>query len=215
MKPLWPHISVDLKRRIESVGRRHKYRADEIIFSEGENADFLPIIISGRVKMSHPYSSGKEVIIGIFGEGEMFAVPPVFDGAPYPASAFAMEETTIIAISRKEVMRLFAESNEFALAIVEWMCSMLRDKTSIIQSFAISSPERRVASVLLRLAENSSTDVPLRVTLRRRDIAEMAGLTTETTIRTTGKLAARGLLKIERGKIILEATQPLRDFLAN
>lgn len=164
--------------------------------------------------MCHPFSSGKEVIIGIFGPGEIFAVPPVFDDEPYPASAFAMDQSELIVIGRDAVMKLFSESEEFALAIVKWMCSMLRDKTAIIQSLAVSSPERRIASVLLRLADNAPTSAPLQITLRRREIAEMAGLTTETTIRTTTKLAARGLLKIERGKIILETTEPLRAFLA-
>ncbi|MER3430952.1 MAG: hypothetical protein C4325_07435 [Blastocatellia bacterium] len=214
MKPIWPDISHSLKARIESVGRRRTYVPDEIIYLEGEQAEFLPIVMSGRVKICHPYSSGQEVIIALFASGEAFGIPPVFDREPYPASAFAMDETTILAVDRTDAVNLFAESNEFAFAIVECMCRMLRDKTAIIQSLATASAERRVASVLLRLAENTKTGVPIRVTLRRREIAEMAGLATETAIRTTGKLAARGLLKIERGKIIVEATQPLRDFLA-
>ncbi|MCV4633652.1 hypothetical protein OFB83_34185, partial [Escherichia coli] len=72
-------------------------------------------------------------------------------------------------------MKLFAESEEFAFAVVKWMCSMLRDKTAIIQSLAVSSPERRIASVLLRLADNAPANAPFQITLRRREIAEMAG----------------------------------------
>lgn len=214
MKSFWPHASESLRSRISALGNRRLFQRDEVIFLQGDRAVFLPLVLSGRVKMCHPFSSGKEVIIGIFGPGEIFAVPPVFDDEPYPASAFAMDQSELIVIGRDAVMKLFSESEEFALAIVKWMCSMLRDKTAIIQSLAVSSPERRIASVLLRLADNAPTSAPLQITLRRREIAEMAGLTTETTIRTTTKLAARGLLKIERGKIILETTEPLRAFLA-
>ncbi len=46
--------------------------------------------------MIHFLEAGKEVIIGIFQDGEMFAVPPIFDGAPYPATAIAMERTKIL-----------------------------------------------------------------------------------------------------------------------
>ncbi|MCA1625356.1 MAG: cyclic nucleotide-binding domain-containing protein [Acidobacteria bacterium] len=52
------------------------------MFAEGEAAIFLPLIISGKVKMVHFLELGKEVIISIFQKGEMFAVPPVFDGEP-------------------------------------------------------------------------------------------------------------------------------------
>jgi CRP/FNR family cyclic AMP-dependent transcriptional regulator len=214
MKPFWPNISNELRSTISSLGKRRIFLGDEIIFLQGDKADFLPIVISGRVKMCHPFTSGKEVIIGIFGPGEMFAVPPVFDNEPYPASAFAIEQTELITIARDRVMKLFAESEEFAFAVVKWMCSMLRDKTAIIQSLAVSSPERRIASVLLRLADNAPANAPFQITLRRREIAEMAGLTTETTIRTTTRLAARGILKIDRGKIILETIEPLRALLS-
>jgi CRP/FNR family transcriptional regulator len=198
---------------LEKYGRSKTFQPNEEIFAEGETADFLPFILNGQVKMVRFPEVGKEIIIGIFNIGEMFAIPPVFDGAPYPATAIAMHETKLLLLYRADFFRLLRESHEFSFAVIEWMCRMLRDKTSVIKNLATASPEHRVGNILLRLAEKESSQRPIKIALRRQDIAEMAGLTTETTIRATRRLAQKNLIKIIHGKIILDSPEHLKEFL--
>lgn len=216
MKPVLETVSGDLLESLKKAGRTKTFKAGAEIFAEGEQADFLPVILSGKVKMIHFLEAGKEVIIGIFARGEMFAVPPVFDGEPYPATALAMEKSKILLLYRKDFLRLLEESSEFSFAVIGWMCEMLREKTGAIQNLATASPEHRAGNVIVRLSKNESSQIePIIITVRRQDIAEMAGLTTETTIRAVRKLAGKNLIRIERGKIIIDDLQPLREFLAN
>lgn len=215
MKDLISTASEALRTEIEALSRRHSYVEKEQVFSEGELAEFLPIVASGSVKMIHFLQPGKEVIIGIFGPGEMFAVPPVFDGGKYPSTAVAMEETELYLLSRDHFLDLIRRSDEFAFAVIAWMCEMLREKTATIQNLATASPEHRVATVLLKLASREASSVPVRIELRRQEIAEMAGLTTETTIRVIRRLADRGLLQINRGKVVIDPAGPLRDHARN
>ncbi len=70
----------------------------------------------------------------------MFAVLPMFDGAPYPA-AVAMEKTKILLLNGKDFLRLLQESSKFSFAVISWMCEMLREKTATIQNLATASPE--------------------------------------------------------------------------
>ncbi len=202
-----------LAETLKKTANSRKFYANEEIFAEGDEAIFLPVVLRGKIKMVRFPEVGKEIIIGIFSDGEMFAVPPVFDGAPYPATAIAMEETELLLLYRKDFLRLLRELPEFSFAIIGWMCEMLREKTSVIKNLATASPEHRIANILLRLAEKENTGIPVKVSLRRQDIAEMAGLTTETTIRATRKLAEKNLIKITHGKIILDSIEDLRDFL--
>lgn len=215
MQPLLETIGGDLAESLQKSGRTKSFKDGEQIFREGETARFLPVILTGKVKMISFPEAGKELIVGVFGGGEMFAVPPVFDGAPYPATAVAMEKTKILLIRRADFLRLLGASSEFSFAVIGWMCQMLRVKTAAIQNLATASPERRAGNILLRLTENKATATePTTISLRRRDIAEMAGLTVETTIRAVRRLAAKNLIKIERGKIIIDDLEPLREFLA-
>ncbi len=205
----------DLTELLTKNGRKKAFQTNQEIFREGENAEFLPFVLNGKVKMVRFPDVGKEVIISVFSNGEIFAVPPVFDGEPYPATVIAMEETELLLLHREDFLRLLRESHEFSFAIIGWMCEMLREKTSVIKNLATASPEHRVGNVLLRLAEKQQTDgtKPIKISLRRQDIAEMAGLTTETTIRAARRLAEKNLITITRGKITLEATEDLQDFL--
>ena len=87
---------------------------------------------------------------------------------------------------------------------------MLRDKTATIHNLATASPDTRVATILLKLSVKEPGDKPVRIKLRRQDIARMAGLTTETTIRAVRRLADDGVVKIDHGKIIVDDTSGLK-----
>jgi CRP/FNR family transcriptional regulator len=212
MKPLFENISPELIEKLESSGNKRSYGEDQEIFARGDKADFLPIVLSGAVKMIRNPDVGKEVIIGIFRTGEMFAVPPVFDGAPYPSTAIAVEKTELLQISRNDFLDILRDSPEFAFQVIGWTCEMLREKTSMIRTLATASPEHRVGRVLIKLAEDAAA-LPFRVPVRRQDIAEMASLTTETTIRVIRRFAEQQLLRIEHGKVFIDSMEPLQDFL--
>lgn len=207
--------NTDLANDLKRAGILKKFSGNELIFSEGDDALFLPIVIEGSVKMVRFPEPGKEVIISVFGSGEMFAVPPVFDGEPYPATVIAMEDTELLLLRREDFLKMLRESPDLSFAVIGWMCGMLREKTAVIKNLATASPEHRVGNVLLRLVDKHTADdeKPMKIALRRQDIAEMAGLTTETTIRATRKLAERKLIRIVRGKIILDSTEDLENFL--
>lgn len=213
MKKILEIADKNLIENLQKFARRKSFSENQIVFSEGDSSDFLPIVETGKVKMVRFPEAGKEVIIGIFEDGEMFAIPPVFDGGKYPSTAIAMEETTLFLLYRQDFLRLLRESHEFSFAVIGWMCEMLREKTATIKNLATASPEHRVGNVLLRLAKKENTENAVKILLRRQDIAEMAGLTTETTIRVIRKLAEKDLVKIVHGKIILEQPERLRRFL--
>jgi CRP/FNR family transcriptional regulator len=215
MKPLLSEISAELTALLEKRGKLHTYLPGKHLFTEGDEALFLPIVRSGNVKMVHMLDSGKEIIIGIFGEGEMFAVPPVFDGKKYPSTAVAMDKTKLLLIHRSDFLDLLRESSEFAFAVIEWMTEMLREKTATIQNLATASPEHRVGTVLLKLAGSGDVKLPVRISLRREDIGRIAGLTTETTIRVVRRLADKKLLRIEHGKIFIDDPAPLRRYVTH
>lgn len=213
MRQLLANISPELAASLNTCGHKRSYSSDQEIFAEGDSAEFLPIVISGAVKMFRSPEPGKEVIIGIFRDGEMFAVPPVFDGGPFPASAMAIEETQLLQINREKFLKLLSESAEFAYAVIAWTCEMLREKTSIIRNLATASPEHRVGNILVKLTEARNSEFPLKIAVRRQDIAEMASLTTETTIRVIRRFAELGMVRIVHGKIFIDAIEPLRRFL--
>ncbi len=214
MQNLIEGAGTDLVKVLRERSNRRTFYPGEEVFAAGDEALFLPIVMSGRVKMIHFLEPGKEVMIGIFGEGEMFAVPPVFDGKVYPATAVAMEESQLLLLQRGQFLELLRESSEFSFAVLGWMSEMLREKTATIRNLATASPEHRIGNVLLKLAGADGDVPPIRIALRREDIGRIAGLTTETTIRVVRRMAEKDLLRIDHGKIFIDDPQRLTKHLS-
>ncbi len=206
-------INEQLTDSILKRGAKRTFAAGKEIFAEGDQANFLPFVLSGTVKMVRFPEPGKEVIIGVFSAGEVFAIPPALDGKRFPATAVAMEESKLLLLPQNEFRSLMASSPEFSSAIMDRMCGLLRQRTETVQILATPSAEHRVASVLVRLAGEINNGETKKIGHRRQDIAEMAGLTIETTIRSIRKLADRGLVEIVRGKIHIDSVEPLQAFI--
>ncbi|MCB1025708.1 MAG: Crp/Fnr family transcriptional regulator [Acidobacteria bacterium] len=206
--------SEKLVKRILDVGRLRTFQTGERIFSEGDPAEFLPIVLNGKIKVVRFLDQGKEVIINIFQNGEIFAIPPVIDGKRYPATAIAMDVSKMLLIYRQDFLMLTERSEEFSSMTVERMCLLLRETTSSITNLLTASSERRVGNVIVRLAKKDGGNGPIKIALRRQDIADMAGLTTETTIRAIRRLADKTAITILRGKIIVEDLKNLEAFLS-
>lgn len=205
-------LNKPLQEKLTAPGRERLINIGEELFREGQPPRFLPIILSGKVKIVKFLEKGKEAIINIFSDGDTFVIPPLIDNQPYPATAIAMEPTRLIQIEREDFLELLRYEPEFAAAITTELSKLLREKNTVIRELATQSPEHRILVTLLRIVEKSgeSAGAPIVIKLRRQDIAEMAGLTTETTIRVIRQLAERNIVKIERGKIIVEKPEVLK-----
>jgi CRP-like cAMP-binding protein len=213
MLPILQNNSPELNRKLLQRCVKKKFSVNQQIFAENDPADFLPIVLEGKIKMVRFPDIGKEIIIGVFQAGEIFAIPPALDGKRFPATAVAMEDSQLLFLPRSDFLSLMKESGEFSEFVMTRMCGLLRDRTETVQILATPSSEQRVASVLLRLVNENSGDQPAKITLRRQDIAEMSGLTIETTIRSIRSLAQKGCVEIIRGKIIIKHPEQLEKFV--
>jgi CRP/FNR family transcriptional regulator len=213
MTAILENLSDEIRKAIISNGHTRTFNANAEIFAEGEKAEFLPIVVAGRVKMVRYPEPGKELIIGMVGAGEIFAIPPALDGKRFPATAVAMEDSRLLLIPREKFLRLKDQFPDLAALILERMCGLLRERSETIQMLATSSAEQRIAATLLRLAGEIPHGGVKKITHRRQDIAEMSGLTTESTIRSIRRMAKNGLFDIIRGKIYISDPEPLRRFI--
>lgn len=213
MTPIIPELSTEINERLLKLSTKRKFSIDQQIFAENDEATFLPIVMDGTVKMVRYPHVGKEIIIGVFRSGDIFAIPPALDGKRFPATAVAMDSSQLLFLPRSEFLLLMKESNEFSSFVTNTMCGLLREKTQTVQIFAITSSEQRIANILLRLAKEYNGKMPMKINLRRQDIAEMSGLTIETTIRTIRSLAKKHIVSIVQGKVIIEDSALIEDFL--
>lgn len=184
----------------------HQYTAGEYIFWEGDLPEWFYVLASGRAKAVKESTSGKEVIIAFFGPGEMFGEVAVFENRPYPASAIASVDTMVVAIRKHDFLDFLAKQPEVVLRIINILSGRLRESQGRLRDLAGERVEQRVARILLNLSAKLGNELPF----TRQEIADMAGTTVETAIRFMTRLREGGIIRSDRGKIIILNMTKLR-----
>ena len=160
----------------------------QFIFREGEPADWFHIVTQGNVKCVKSNSEGREVTLKVLMPGDLFCCEAsAFSGDSHPGCAQSMGEGTVIKIHRKMMLDVIQRNPEAAVSIINYLSHRLRESQDNAKAFALDRAEQRVASILVNLAKRSGIQeaqgIRISVRLTHQDLADMAGLTKETTSR--------------------------------
>ncbi|MFC2068195.1 Crp/Fnr family transcriptional regulator [Chloroflexota bacterium] len=180
--------------------------SNDFILWDGDAPDWFYIIASGKVKILKHTSLGKEFIITFFGPGEMFGEVAVFENKPYPASAQAVAETTVVGIRRENFLSFLADRPQVALRIIRILGERLREAQSRLKDMAGERVEQRLAGILYIFSVKLGLILPF----TRQEIAALVGTTTETTIRVMSQLKDLGIIHSARGKTIILDKEKLK-----
>ncbi|MEW6603005.1 MAG: Crp/Fnr family transcriptional regulator, partial [Nitrospirota bacterium] len=195
---------------------RVMYKNNENVFVEGDPSDKFYLVAEGSVKVLKHTMMGKDIILEIMSPGDIFGGVAVLDRKPFPASAQAMESTTVIWISRQNLLKIMDDYPVLKLEIVKYFSDKLRDAHEMLKNIATERVEKRIASLLLKLSEkigvNNGSYTKIDFPLTRQEISEMVGTTVETCIRTMSKLQKKGIVKSSNGRISIKPNS-LRRFL--
>jgi CRP/FNR family transcriptional regulator len=173
--------------------------AGEFAFMEDDPPDWFFLVATGKIKAVKTSSAGKDFIIAFFGPGEIFGEVAVFENRAYPASAQAVEDSTVLGIRRDDLLKFLSRRPEVALRIVSVLSGRLRMASNRLRDLAGERVEQRIARVLLMLSSRLGSQLPF----TRQDIADMAGTTTESAIRFLSSLNTRKITRSVRGRIVI------------
>jgi CRP/FNR family transcriptional regulator, nitrogen oxide reductase regulator len=194
----------DLGALAESAHTEH-FEREAIIFSQGDPCDNVWILRAGQVKIVHQEVDGREVILEMISPGEVFGGAVLFLPT-HPATARAMTPVEALRFSSETYARLLATQPEIARKLVRMLGGRLHSMMDL-QIMAGERVERRVAHILLKLADRVGRPEPdgvlITIPLSRQDLADMAGTTLETAIRTMSRFRAQGWVTTRRGGYLL------------
>jgi CRP/FNR family transcriptional regulator len=196
---LFSDLSQSELDELTKLTSERNYEVGEYVFWEGDSGDYLYTIGEGRIKVSKLSSQGKEVIIAFFSPGEMFGEVALFEGRAYPASAQATTAAKVLAIRRQDILKLLTKHPQIALVIIGVLSGRLREAQRRLKDLALERVDQRLARVLLMLSAKLGETLPF----TRQEIADMAGTTTETTIRFISRLKEGKIISSDRGKLVI------------
>ena len=143
---------------------------------------------------------------------------PVFDGGAYPASTTAVEDSTLLFVSKKDFQALCLEHPEVALKVLRVVGARLRRLVGIIEELSFTTVRHRLAAQLVRLAEHQGkkTAQGLEFTLpNNQELAAQIGTVRELVSRNLSRFQAEGAIKMDGKTVVVTDLKALQDELEN
>ena len=188
------------------------YKKGQNIFYQGNYSHGLYCIYSGKVKLSKLGEDGKEQVVRFAGSGDILGYRALLSNEPYQATATAMEDCFVCHLSKENCMALIAQNSELSLNIIRQLTKDLRTAELHLINLAQKTVKERISESIFHLHETfgfAEDGKTLNVTLSRSDIADVAGTTTETAIRTLSQLNKEGVIDLKGKTIIINDLKKL------
>ena len=212
--PLFSQLAPTELDKIAALLRRRRYRADEPVFREGDPGTALYIVDTGEIRILLGGADGKEVVLSLLGSGEFFGELALLDGEPRSADAVATVPTELLILPRDDFLRLLREVPAVAVNMLAALSRRFRRTDRLVHDAAFSDVRTRVTRLLIELAETRGRPGPAGVTigphLTQGELASMVGATRESINKCLRSYAAQGLLRHERGRLVLLNVERLR-----
>jgi len=202
-------IEDPVSRHLAARGQLRSFAKNTVFINEGDRADSLFVIISGRVKVFVSDAQGREMILDIQGPGQ-YVGEMALDGGPRSASVQTLEATTCALVGREALRAALAEDPDLAMTLIEKLIARARIATDIVKSLALTDVYGRVARLLLSLARERDGKLVVPERMTQQDIADRVGASRDMISRIFKDLTAGGYVSVVDRQITLHRRPPAR-----
>lgn len=177
------------------------YRQGETICKERAYASNVLFLVEGLVKLYFECTDNDLINIRILKSGEYIGLSSIYGDNIYHYSAKALTDSTICMINKSSFRKILSKNGHFASEIIQGYCLHETQLFNKIKSLGHKQMHGRLADILLYLCSEEFELYDVFNHLSRKDIADFACLSTETTVRLLGELKNDGVIDVD-GKSI-------------
>jgi CRP-like cAMP-binding protein len=194
-----------------TYARVQRYRAGQEIFAKGSPGDSMMAVLRGHVKISSPSPDGKEIVLNIINEGEIFGEIALLDGKERTADAVAMTDCELLVLSRRDFLPFLERHVEICIALLGVLCERLRRTSEQVEDVLFRHLESRLAKALLWLARDGGHDAArvMELKLSQREIGNIVGGTRESINKHLQAWRKSGIIAVDKGSIRIKDVDAL------
>lgn len=205
--PMFETLGAEDLEHLSSLLEPRRYARGEVIFHRGDVGTALFIVRRGRVAIRLSSAEGREITLTLLDRGEAFGELSLLDGEPRSTDALAHEETHLLALQQEDFRRFLTARPQVGMAVLATVSRLVRRTTRLIYDSAFLDARSRLARVLLELARSrgrpGSEGVVIESKLTQSELANLCGVTRESTNKWLRHYVREGLLSYEGGQITL------------
>jgi CRP/FNR family cyclic AMP-dependent transcriptional regulator len=195
---------------IAAEARRRVVERGQVLFWQDEPGESMFVLLEGAVKLVVSSRDGGVVELARLVAPASFGELAVLDGGPRSATAEAVERSTLVAITRAEVLRLVHSEEQVAEALLRLLGTMVRRTTRQVTDLALLSLPGRVAAKLLELADPAGEGPARTRRLTQVELATMVGAARQSVNQAMKTLEARGYIRTAGHAVEILDPQSLR-----
>jgi len=196
---IFKKVPAEALREIEKKMVEKKFAKHQTILLTGDPAESVWFVKEGFVKSGVTATNGRCQTLCRVGAKDMFGTCCCFNGGEIPCQSVAETDVTVVSLPMADFLSLLGKYPGVSVALIGHISRRLRQSKDM-QAFDQENVGKRILHVLVSLSEQFGTTIPL----TRKEIAEIAGTTVETAIRTFSKFSEAGLVLTARGKIVVK-----------
>ena len=203
--PLCIGLSRDEVNKLAACARPRAFARDESLFMQGQPARCLVLIRTGAVKITQISSNGNEVILWMYGRGNVLGVLSETNGESHPSTARAMEPTTALIWDCGTLQAMMEHCPRIRQNLSQVLMSRLHELEERFREVATEKVPRRLALALMRLSKHVGKKVHegVEVSLSREELAQMTGTTLFTISRILSQWSRQDFVESRRESVLL------------
>lgn len=191
---------------LESLGATTEhYLSGESIFAEDDIPKYYYQIIEGKVKLNNYNFEGREVLQTILQSGQSIGESLLFvDDVTYPVNAIAISSSKIFKLRKSAFFYLLDKNPEVSLVMNRHLSQILYFKQIMGPILCTNSPTYKIKAFLdyLKNSQQEKEPFTFQVPFTRQEMANLTGLSVETTIRTVKTMERDNIVRIRNRKIL-------------
>ena len=205
--PLFSSFTDDELAPIAECLTTERFAKNRMIVQQGDPGDAMYVILVGRIKVGLFSEGGREVILAHLEPGDFFGEMAIIAEQPRSASIVAVEDTTLLRLTRADFVRQVHRNPNVALNLLKQIAGRLATADEKIGDLALVDVQGRVARFLVRLAKERGEEGPDGVMIQDRpthqEIANIVGTARETVSRAVSDMVRQKAIRIEGKTLVL------------
>jgi CRP-like cAMP-binding protein len=211
-----PTHSIEIKELLRIADRKVPITKEEFVYHEGQTAEELYLILSGKVQISKVTADGRELSLRICGENDICGELTLFTENPkYLLSAKVIENGEMVIINKDVLEKEFFQNSALAYEFMKWMSDHFRKTQTKFRDLVLNGKKGALYSTLIRMTNSygvlkSNDSILIDLPLTNQQLGDFCGTSRESTNKILNELKRKGVLSVSKSKITVHNLEYLR-----
>lgn len=214
------HLSATIsKDLLDTMGNDHDillYKKKQLVYQYGHHPVRLYYILKGKIRTYKRNEEGKELIIGLYDEGDFLGYTALLEQRTYREFAEVLEDADLLVIPAEDFGALLINNPVIMHKFMQLLSKSVTEKEEQLLGIAYNSLRKKVSTAILSLyyKYNPDNDAAFCIDMSRDSLAALTGVAKESLIRTLGDFRDEKMIILKDGQIIIVNRKKLEDLIS-